>query len=278
MNKNNNCTLLVNGYDKGEDLWDPFFTLLKINWPNLPFPIVLNTESKSYKYEGLEIKTFSLFKEGQNIAWAKRLKETLKRINTDYILFMLDDFWLYEKVNSKIVFEALEIMENNPDISNICLYNTSGTNIDDKRFKNYIKKDKKSNYKLSTQAGIWNRKKLISYLRSHESAWDWELFANIRTFKIPDNFYCIKSDVEAPFSYHRGWVVYRGKWTKSVVEKYKDKFGIEIDYSKRGIVDEDNLNVKPKSTTLKEKIKNPDFFKLVKTTIKTWIHKLLSTI
>ena len=46
--------LLVNSCDKYEDLWAPFFTLLKKYW-NPEYPIVLNTESKDFNFEGLNI-------------------------------------------------------------------------------------------------------------------------------------------------------------------------------------------------------------------------------
>jgi len=53
-----NCTMLVSSYDGGEDLWDGFFTSVKHQWKNFDMPIVLNTESKTYSYEGFDIKTF----------------------------------------------------------------------------------------------------------------------------------------------------------------------------------------------------------------------------
>ena len=54
----NKCTIVVSSCDKYEDLWEPFFSILKANWPELDYQIVLNTETKKYKYPGLEIKHF----------------------------------------------------------------------------------------------------------------------------------------------------------------------------------------------------------------------------
>ena len=54
---NSKYTLLVNSCDSFSDCWDPFFILLKKKWENNNFPILLNTEFKTYKHEGLNIKT-----------------------------------------------------------------------------------------------------------------------------------------------------------------------------------------------------------------------------
>jgi len=49
-------SIFVNTSDNFEDCWDPFFKLFSIFWPNCPFPIVLNTETKDYSYPGLNIR------------------------------------------------------------------------------------------------------------------------------------------------------------------------------------------------------------------------------
>ena len=91
--------MLLSTYDGGEDLWEGFFTALVSEWDNFDMPIVMNTESKSYKFKDLNIKCFNFYKPGQKIPWAKRLIRTLKAIKTDYILFFLEDFWLEDKVD-----------------------------------------------------------------------------------------------------------------------------------------------------------------------------------
>ena len=46
--RKNDITIIVNSCDKYSDLWYPFFELLRIQWPDLSYPIILNTESKTY--------------------------------------------------------------------------------------------------------------------------------------------------------------------------------------------------------------------------------------
>ena len=44
----NRMTMLVNSCDAYEDLWQPFFTLLKRYFAPLDMRILLNTESKDF--------------------------------------------------------------------------------------------------------------------------------------------------------------------------------------------------------------------------------------
>lgn len=273
----NKCTLLVNGYDKGNDLWPGFFKCLTNNWKDIPLNIVLNTESKTYSYKGLDIKTFSLFREDKKVSWSKRLKETLRRIDTKYVLFMLDDFWLEKQVDEFLIYKTIKYLDENSDISNFSFENKKDDVKDDGKFNEYYIKQKHSDYKLSCQAGLWRREKLISYLNENESAWEWEVYGNFRTYKLEDKFYCLKENIESPLQYNGGWVVYRGKWTKSVVDKYVERYNIEIDYTKRGILDENITNKFTHPLTLMDKLTYPNLIKRTCNSIRYRILRLFAT-
>ena len=70
---------------------DSFFKLLKIQWPECPHDIVLSTETKTYDCDFLKIKTIN---SNRDLSWSSRLKNTLNQIETEYILFFLEDFFL----------------------------------------------------------------------------------------------------------------------------------------------------------------------------------------
>lgn len=52
----NRVTLLVNSCDAYADLWQPFFTLLKRYFVPLPAEILLNTETKDFAFDGLNLR------------------------------------------------------------------------------------------------------------------------------------------------------------------------------------------------------------------------------
>ena len=251
--------MLVNSYDGGEDLWDGFFTTVKHEWKDFDMPIVLNTESKSYSFEGFDIQTFRFYKPGQNVPWAKRLIRTLKAIKTDYIVFFLEDFWLEDRVDTEFLEKSLRWMQENPDVAvlsfkPVCDY---GPNIRDNRFERFERRPQAGNYRFNCQAAIWRRKKLIKYLRPHESPWEWELWGSRRSARFKEGFYVLmKGEKEVfPYDLTYGGVIHRGKWNKQVVEPIAKKIGISICYSKRGIEvwGEERKKVH-RSETKKEKI------------------------
>lgn len=107
--------LLVNSCDKYEDLWAPFFTLLKKYW-NPEYPIVLNTESKDFNFEGLNIKTLKLF-ENKNVEWSERLRITLENIDSEYVITLLDDFFLEKSVDNNKINQCVKWMDENQNIA-----------------------------------------------------------------------------------------------------------------------------------------------------------------
>ena len=96
-----NCTVVVSSCDKYEDTWYPFFKILKKEWPDRPYPIALITESKSYAYEDMNIRTLGIYGPDKKVPRGRLVKETLKRIETEYVIFMLGEFYLHGKVDQK---------------------------------------------------------------------------------------------------------------------------------------------------------------------------------
>lgn len=238
---NKDCTFLLSSYDGGEDLWPGFFTALKAQWPEMDMPIVLNTETKDYGFPGYNILTFHP-SENKQQTWAERLVSVLMQIKTEYVLLFLEDFWLDEPVDDTFFRKTLEWMKSNPDVANFSFYPClPGTNIQDDRFERFELRPQKCAYKFNCQVGLWRTKEFISFFRSHESPWEWELFGSKRASRCPQKFYSLKEDAKRVFSYGdnlRGCVVLKGKWVKDQVLPLAEKYGLNIDYSIRGFADD----------------------------------------
>ena len=86
-------SVLVNSCDKYEKLWPIFFSMLARFWPENKETVFLNTESKSYTHEGINIESLHT---GEQRAWSARLISALHQIKTPYVLMILDDFILEE--------------------------------------------------------------------------------------------------------------------------------------------------------------------------------------
>lgn len=231
------CTVLVSSCDAYDDLWYPFFTILKKQWPELSnYNIVLNTESKSYHYEGLHIKCFELYSVGKKITWGKRLIETLERIDSKYIIFLLDDFFLTDRVDQSKIDKCVDYLEKDNNISVFQLHSTfDKRGVRSKDYAGFELRSKDGKWRLNTQAAIWRREKLVSYIRPHESAWDWEVYGSERSRRYTEDFYVLSEEEKSVFSYEAAWggAIHRGKWTPYAVVLC-NQYGIDIDFEIRG--------------------------------------------
>lgn len=241
-------TILVNSCDSYEDCWMPFFRLLEVYWPDCPCDIVLNSETKSYSQSLFNIIHFSDIN-AQGMKYGERMLENLKRIKTPYVLLLLDDFFIRCSVDSKKIEEILHWMKANNNIAVFSFANVEDElNIPSKKYPGFDLRPSCGDYKLNLQAALWNRKKLIKYIRKHESPWDFETIGNRRAFGSKDEFYVYSNERHSPIYYGKKpgltWGIVRGKWYIEDVKPLFEKHGIIVDYSIRGAYEpcENNQN------------------------------------
>ena len=255
------CTLLVASYDGGEDLWEGFFTALTVQWPEFDLPVVLNTESKSYSFPGLDIKTFGLYPD-RVPPWGERMRETLKRIDSEYVLLMLDDFWLNAPVDDAFFRKCLRIMQENPDVAVLTFdtvsHPTPNSNIRDGRFPRFERRPQRCAYRLTCGLNLWRRKRLIKFIQPHESPWEFETLGSIRSGRYRDGFYSLIEGAAPVFSYNLGWIIVQGKWHKETVEPLRIQYGLSIDYSRRGFYESPPAPPVEKKLTLLERLRMPN--------------------
>lgn len=79
------CSVLISTCDKYEDAWEPFFYFFKKYWNDCPYTIYANTEKKKVYIRDLNIITLN--STSDTISWSLRLKNALKRISTEYVVF-----------------------------------------------------------------------------------------------------------------------------------------------------------------------------------------------
>ena len=91
----NRVTLLVNSCDAYADLWQPFFTLLKRYFVPLPAEILLNTETKDFTFDGLNLRCVH----STAPTYGERMTDALREVKTEYTLLLLDDFFLRRPVD-----------------------------------------------------------------------------------------------------------------------------------------------------------------------------------
>ncbi len=240
MNKNNipsklcNVSILVNSCDSYDDLWLPFFTLLEKYWPNHP-QTYISVETKTVPF-----KNIISLNDNISSTWGSRFKNALKQIKTDYVIVMLDDFFLRESVDEIRIYNSLEFLKNDEQAS-VFYYLDTGPLfrkqfIDSKNYSEYELAKKDAWYKLNLQAALWKKEDLISYINDFDTPWSWEMLGT-KYLKTEKDFYYLKPNSKSVINYgfkSTGMGVFRGKWVKSDVYQLFNDEKIDVDYSKRG--------------------------------------------
>ena len=247
--------LIVSSCDKCSDLWQPFFTLVKKYWTGFDRKVYLCTDSKAFEYKGIDIE--SPLRMPQGSTWSENLMTLLKQIKEDYVLFMLDDFWLKTKVNLELLNRCEDIIKNDSEVGFICLIHQQEPSADNpvsKKYPELIEYGRKTPYRVTTQAGLWRRDYLLSLLRKHESAWWFEMFGSKRSRWSKYLSYAVSESI---FNYDDGGVLFRGSYVKEYVDRFRKDEHVVLDNHRR-IAEKSLLMSEVGKTGLWQKL-NPSF-------------------
>lgn len=251
-------SLIICSYDGYSDCWNPFFTLLKKYFPESEnFDIILSTTTKSYQFEGLNIKTIA---HGENAPWGQRLKNSLQEAKYDVVLPISEDYFLNSKVNFELFSYFVNLIYNNREIDHIRLlrYRVSWK-AKKSVFKHLEKIDQICKHRFLLIPGLWRKQTLDKYLKNYENVFMSEKISGFRSWIRKDGFYSINEEYVKEFGQAYGtWnsgYVFKGKWVPWGIEFLKSE-NINIDFSNREILDKDEMG-KTRLASKIEILKNP---------------------
>lgn len=212
--------IVIMSCDSYGDTWEPFKILLDKYYSNHPKTYIV-TEAKDCEYFD------TIKKQG---AWTKRLREALQELNSEYVLFMLDDYFIREYVDQERI---CKILDNFKDNEAVYYFEKA---FDDKLASQHIlgfgQKIDNTVYMNNTQPAIHNRLKLIERLKVDQNIWQWET----TPISSPYKFYINTDEWIIDIGHRRltsGFGITKGKWTIEC-KNFMEKEGIKIDYEKRG--------------------------------------------
>lgn len=170
----------------------------------------------------------------------------MNQIDSDYILYFLEDFFLLEKVSNETFEEALELIQNNNDIGYIGLKYQKTREFRDSVnagiTERFIDKDKVVTInRINSMSALWNKSWLLSLIRDHETPWEFELYGSERSRRTSQKVLIINnSDGYCPcvFNYNvdiqYGHGLTCGQWLPGNIELF-EKYGIDVDFENLGI-------------------------------------------
>lgn len=254
-------TLLVNSSDNFEDCWNPFFKLYQKYWDEPNMPILLNTEFKTgYTYRNLPIRCSAANAQNpdRKLTWSECLINALQQIETELVLYVQEDYFIEERVNTTLVNDMIGYMQANETVKYIGLTHLGNF----PPFNNWEPDNRlyevlDGRYRLSTQAGIWRKETLLSYIKPEENGWMFEIFGTQRAKRRKDIFLTLNRESPPAILYtHTG--IIKGKWHPAMPALFA-KNQIEMDFSKRGIYREKPYLLRKFETGLKL-VKDPYVF------------------
>lgn len=212
-------TIVVNSCDKYQELWQPFFKILFMQWKELStgkIPIILITNTKDFHHPSVRV-----FQSGPEISWSDTFKRALKTVQTKYVLYLQEDYFLtslnvdrlrqlYTTMKAKNL-GYMQIYGGTREIRNP-LSDEPGV-----YYKNQFEK-----WRTSLQAAIWDTQTFSHLLNSCEKIWDFEVKGSTRSEGNMAPFAVVISDL--PLQYLN--MAAEGFLIDNYINDIKERYGI----------------------------------------------------
>ena len=217
-------------YDGYSDMWPTFFECKKKFWKDCPYPMVLANNEKS-----VDIKDLHVINCGKEAQWSTRTRIALESIESKYVLFLLEDLFISDKVNTEEIQAAIELMEkDNLDYYKIMTFSKIGT----RNYKGiqYLHEIPASwPYGISLQAAIWNREYFLEMVGEEDyNPWVFEVdrLEEEENAADPQKVVGVFDDRNIMNICH---MVVQGKYLRGAVSRM-EKVGVKVDTGARGMM------------------------------------------
>lgn len=214
--------ILVCSCDRCEDLFQPFHLCLEKYYPNHP-EVIYMTETIKNPYYKTICKNYPLE------IWTKRMRETLKEIDDEQILLLMDDCFIRQPVDTdRIEYLSAQLKGN---IAMFAFEKSWDPNDEETNVVGMKRRQHGSSYEVTINCALWQKDKLMDVLSRDSDPWDVEMNQDNKGY----DYYINSGDYIIDWGYIT-WNptgIFRGKWCRNIIPFF-EKEGIEIDYEKRG--------------------------------------------
>jgi hypothetical protein len=179
-------TVIVPSLDTHEEIWPTFFTQLFKKWPDIPTPVLLGTAHK--KYADRRVSTIFTTTD-----WVETMQQLLLNVRTRYVLILLDDYILYSPVDTERFAELYQAMRKHQAASLLLFVEPQAPRVGDDfgHITGLREYNQTQHLRASLQAGIWDKEVLASLLKAHETPWQFEQCASLRSADLSRPFLTI---------------------------------------------------------------------------------------
>lgn len=243
MSAHASFTFILHSTDSFGDCWQPFLALLKRFWPEFSGPVLLNTESGSASFDGLDVRPTLVGRQFPNRkpSWSEMLLACLDEIETPAVILLLDDFFPAGRVDDAGVARAARYVLDG--VAGCVALTEHGRQraLVPTADPFLCRIDPRSPYLMSTSPAVWSRSFLQSVVRPSENAWQFEVFGSRRSRRKGLPFHALTPALtlggsEGAFPYFQGRFdtgIVKGKWQPEIRQFFEQE-DLQIDYDTRG--------------------------------------------
>jgi hypothetical protein len=220
-----NYAILVLSCDKYCDTWFPFFSSMTFFWGDNKSKTYLVTNHLEYKGN---INNLSTIKTGDEISWSAKIRIALESIKEEYILVLLDDYFLIDRVNVGVIDDLYSSVKHfNVDYLSLVPSQKKSS------FKNNISIISSKNlYGKTLQPAIWKKEYFrLCLFEDDFSAWEFENRQKYDSKQLVCGIDCCTNT--RILSFVNG--VLQGKWYPDSIKKLSNK-GIRFDLHTRKLL------------------------------------------
>lgn len=224
---NEKLTVLIIGFDGYVDVWRHSADLLNRFWKNRPRTILANSELRP-NYQNIEIVNA-----GKDAEWSKKAIEALKVIDTEYVLLMLEDFFISAEIENETIANTLRFMDTeNIDYCQVLVQAFNQSWVQAKSYKgnkHILAIDSNKKYPINLQAAIWRKSYLQEALgEGNYNAWTFEM-NHMYDIVNTDRISCVIDDTNMLHIIHG---IVQSKYLRNAKRKLK-KLGCNISDDER---------------------------------------------
>jgi len=195
-------SVLINSCDKYADVWPVFFALFWKYWPDCPYQVYLGTNTRTWSDKRVQI-----IQVGPDLNWADTTIKMVEVIPSPYVLWFLEDFLIWEKVDTPAIESLVEEMKR-LNANYLRLRNWPPTYGPVQGHPEIVQISPGAPYRCALEIAFWRREVLLDLLVPGETPWEMEKKGSLRSNKWP-GFYSTRGNL-----FKRSNGLERGKWIK----------------------------------------------------------------
>ena len=222
--------LLVSTCDSYKPLWEGFFESFLTHFNYELEMFMTGTGTHFFRTK----RVLGISRKYSNSDFSKRILVALRNIKSQYLLFMLDDFYLLSDVDTCIFNNAVDVIREDKNVGVIILHDEISHKcyMEDDYNEHFVTLKKSAPYRITTQAALWRKSFFKKVLRKGESPWQFEYLASYRSRRYKEKVLYRKDKLYSLFDYPHGGVFGDGQIRPEYLNLVSgDKKIIEFSYT-----------------------------------------------